>query len=523
MSETFDPGHGPDPQGTPNSDAPAPPASEASPGSAAPGAPGDIPSAATWLPPSGDAPTWVTPPAHPGPAAPGTEGAAGPWTPPGTQPGAPWGAYRVWPGTGRWGPPAGDPAAGGWVPTAGGQPPAGGPWPPPTPWGGAGGWGGGRWGPPGQWPGGPMWPPHEPNRPHPLRVLAVAVAVVVVAAVGIAVGRSSINTPTGSNGLGNNPSASTPPASPGSATIAAKVDPGVVDVNTQLGYQNGEAAGTGMVLTSDGYVLTNNHVIAASTQISVTDVGNGKTYSATVVGEDPSDDVAVLHLTGASGLSTVPLGDSTTVTEGDAVTAIGNAGGAGGTPSVSSGNVIALDQSITASDQSDGASEQLSGLIQTDASLQPGDSGGPLVNTSGRVVGMDTAASSGFQFQQGSSEGFSIPINTAVDIAHQIMGGHASTKIHIGSSALLGVVVRDSSSPSGALVINVESGSPADGAGIAQGDVITSLAGRAVSSATGLTALMLGHHPGDHVQVGWVDSSGQQHAAGVQLTTGPAA
>jgi S1-C subfamily serine protease len=358
-----------------------------------------------------------------------------------------------------------------------------------------------------------------------LRVLAVAVAVVVVAAVGVAVGRTSING-NGNTGLGTpggTPSGLTPHnTAPANSTIAAKVDPGVVDINTQLGFQNGEAAGTGMVLTSTGMVLTNNHVIAGSTQISVTDVGNGQTYTATVVGEDPTDDIAVIHLDGASGLKTVPVGDSSVIDEGDAVTAIGNAGGSGGTPAISSGNVIALDQSITASDESDGNSEQLSGLIQTDATLQPGDSGGPLVDSQGHVVGMDTAASSGFQFQQGASEGFSIPINTALNLAHEIMGNKPSGKVHIGASALIGVIVHDGTSPAGAQVVTVEPGTPADQAGISEGDTVTSLNGRSVDSATGLTALMEGHHPGDHVQIAWVDGSGQQHSASLQLATGPA-
>ena len=532
MSETFDPGQDPAPQGTPGSGTPAPRAPEASPGPAAPNAPGETPSAAT-PPSSGDSPTWVIPPSQTDPGAPG-QGAAGPWT----NPGQPWGTAGPWAAPGQWVPPhPGDPAGGRWIPPTG-QNPSGSPWVPPGAhdpttgawipqgqWSGGGPWGGGRWPP--HWPGGPGWIPPQPppSRPHPLRVLAVAIAVVVVAAVGVAVGRTSINTGgTGFGNVGGNASQSTNPprtVSPASATIAAKVDPGIVDVNTQLGYEDGEAAGTGMVLTSSGIVLTNNHVVAESTQVSVTDVGNGKTYSATVVGEDPSDDVAVIKLTGASGLKTVPLGDSSTVAEGDPVTAIGNAGGVGGTPSVSSGNVVALDQSITASDQSDDASEQLNGLIQTDASLQPGDSGGPLVNANGKVVGMDTAASTGFQFQQGSSQGFSIPINTALGVAHQIMAGHATAKIHVGASALLGVVVQDTTSSSGARVVQVEPGTPADGAGITQGDLITSLGGHTVTSASGLTALMQQHHPGDQVQVGWVDSVGQQHAATVQLASGP--
>jgi S1-C subfamily serine protease len=353
--------------------------------------------------------------------------------------------------------------------------------------------------------------------------------VVIVAAVGVAVGRTSIENGTaGSSTIGSVPSSQAGTGnSGGGATagtgIAATVDPGVVDITTQLGYGGGEAAGTGMVLTSGGEVLTNNHVIDGATSISVTDVGNGKTYTATVVGTDKTNDIAVLRLAGASGLKTVSIGNSSTVAVGNAVTAIGNAQGAGGTPSVATGSITSLDQAITASDQSDGSSEQLTGLIQTSAALQPGDSGGPLVNSQGQVVGMDTAASSGFQFQSGGSEGFAIPINQAVSLARQIMAGQSSNTIHIGPAALIGVRVTDSTNPSGAQIATVEPGSPADAAGLAAGDVINSLGGQTVDSANALSNLMTRHHPGDKVQLGWVDASGAQQSATVQLTTGPAA
>ena len=143
------------------------------------------------------------------------------------------------------------------------------------------------------------------------------------------------------------------------------------------GYQQATAAGTGIVLTSTGEVLTNNHVIEGATSIKVTDIGNGKSYTATVVGYDATQDVAVLHLQGASGLTTASLGDSATVQAGDRVVALGNAEGKGGTPSVATGMVTALNQSIIASDGLSGVNEQLSGLIESNARIKPGDSGGP--------------------------------------------------------------------------------------------------------------------------------------------------
>jgi S1-C subfamily serine protease len=347
----------------------------------------------------------------------------------------------------------------------------------------------------------------------------VAVAVVLVTAVGFAVGRTSIGT---NPGLTGNGATGTSAPSGNAATIAAKVDPGVVDVVSQLAGGAGEAAGTGMVLNATGEILTNNHVVDGATSVSVTDVGNGQTYGATVVGTDATDDVAVLRLQSASGLDTVTLGNSSTLSVGQSLTAIGNAGGVGGTPSVASGTVTALGQSITASDESDGSSEQLAGLIQTDAALQPGDSGGPLVDSGGRVVGMDTAASSGFEFQSGSSQGYSIPINRAVSIARQIMAGRSSDTIHIGPAALIGVEVQPEQGVSGAPVVAVEPASPADGAGIVDGDVIVSVNGQSVGSTTALRSLMVRYHPGDTVTVGWVDQSGASHSASLQLVTGPA-
>ena len=231
--------------------------------------------------------------------------------------------------------------------------------------------------------------------------------------------------------------------------IASRVDPGLVDVVSTLGDQQATAAGTGIVLTSNGEVLTNNHVIDGATSIKVTDVGNGRTYTAKVVGYDASQDVAVIQLQNASGLTVASLGDSSAVKTGDSVTALGNAGGKGGTPSVAAGTVTALNQSITASDEGAGNSEQLTGLIETNANIQPGDSGGSLVNSYGQVIGMDTAASSGTQFQsqsgQAAEQAYAIPINEATSIAKQIEAGTTSATVHIGATAFLGVETQPAS------------------------------------------------------------------------------
>ena len=319
------------------------------------------------------------------------------------------------------------------------------------------------------------------------------------------------------------------------AQITSSVSPGLVDIVSTLGYQQARAAGTGLVLTSSGEILTNNHVINGATSIRATDVGNGRTYTAKVVGYNQSHDIAVLQLQGASGLSTVNLGNSSTAAVGQKVVALGNAGGKGGAPSVVTGQITGLGASITASDAAAGTSEALTGLIHHNAAIQAGDSGGPLVNTAGKVIGINTAASqsNGFQLQSGQqapADAFAIPINEAVSIADQIEAGTGSSTVHIGATGFLGVQITSEDiaaqngvpAGTGALVAGTLPGSPAEQAGLSAGDVITSAAGQPVTSPTGLQTALEQHHPGDSVTIAWTDQSGQTHSASVKLTTGPA-
>jgi S1-C subfamily serine protease len=305
-----------------------------------------------------------------------------------------------------------------------------------------------------------------------------------------------------------------------SSSITSKVDPALVDIDTDLGLEGGAAAGTGMVVTSSGEVITNNHVITGATKITATDIGNGTTYTAHVVGYDYSQDIAVLQLEGASGLKTVSFGDSGSLQVGQNIATIGNAGGVGGTPSAAGGRVSALDQSITAGDEVDGGQEHLSGLIQLEGDLQPGDSGGPLVNSSGEVLGMDTAASSTFQFQSSADQAYAIPISEVQTIASEIASGQASSTLHIGATGLLGVSLQDQSNE-GAEVENVLPDTPAASSGLAAGDVITALNGHTITSPTSLTELMLEQHPGDSVRLTWETQGGAQQSATVTLATGP--
>jgi S1-C subfamily serine protease len=330
--------------------------------------------------------------------------------------------------------------------------------------------------------------------------------------------------PSGSATVPTGPSADSSLATGQADTIAAAVDPSIVDVNTTLGYRGGAGAGTGMILTTAGAILTNNHVVDGATSITVTLVDTGRTYPATVVGTDPTHDVAVIQIHGASGLKPIPMADSSSVGVGDAVVAIGNALGAGGTPAVATGNVTALDQTITVTDDTGANAQTLSGLIQTDAPLQPGDSGGPLLNGSGQVIGIDTAASAGRRFRTGSSVGLAIPINQARAIAAQIQSGQASATTHIGLPGFLGVQIAPTagSAVPGAVVAGVLAGAPAAAAGLGAGDVITAVNGQPITSPQALTAATASHHPGDKVTVGWTDSSGTQHHATIVLASGPA-
>jgi S1-C subfamily serine protease len=303
---------------------------------------------------------------------------------------------------------------------------------------------------------------------------------------------------------------------------------GVVVINTNLAYQGASAAGTGMVLTSNGEILTNNHVIAGATTIEVKIPNTKHTYTATVVGYDVTDDVAVLQLKNASHLRTVTIA-STTPKVGAAVRAVGNANG-GGVLVSAAGRVTAVGRTITVSDD-EGGSETLAGLIETDAALQPGDSGGPLENASGAVVGMDTAASAGFQFARGgagSGDGYAIPIAKALSIAKQIESGTATTKVHVGATGWLGVQVAsaasafDGGSSSGVAVVGVVPNGPAARAGLAAGDVITAIDGKAVTSPSAVQSLVMSKKPGAKLTVRYVDQSGAAGTVTVMLGTGPA-
>jgi S1-C subfamily serine protease len=258
-------------------------------------------------------------------------------------------------------------------------------------------------------------------RHHMARAVGTAALALLLLGTGAGVGIAFAN-PRGAAVAA--PSATPSANPPNTAAIAHSVDPGVVDITSTVGSGrlSGEALGTGLLLTSAGMVVTNNHVIDGATSIQVHIAGRAGTHPARVIGADAPNDVALLQLEGVSGLPTiVPGGSSPAV--GDGVVAIGNALGLGGAPTVSNGTVTALGRSIEASDPAGGGTEALSGLIQTDSPIQPGDSGGALVNLSGQVVGLITAAATGTSTRSASGVGFAIPIANIMTIVNQIRSG----------------------------------------------------------------------------------------------------
>ncbi|HVS85967.1 MAG TPA: trypsin-like peptidase domain-containing protein [Gaiellaceae bacterium] len=308
--------------------------------------------------------------------------------------------------------------------------------------------------------------------------------------------------------------------SPKAPTSKPVANQGIVNIYTTLGFEDASAAGTGMIVSPGGLVYTNNHVIRGATVLSAVDVLTHKRYTATVVGYDVYDDVAVLKLEHATRLRTIPLGTSATLKVGAKVYAVGNAAGAG-KPKLASGTITGLNRQITASDES-GATETLTRMIATDAPVEPGDSGGPLYNALGRVIGITTAGNGSFTFSSGGDRGFAIPINKVKALAKSILTATtSSTRIHVGATAFLGVGIDPSADVGGAAVTQVISGQSAEAAGLQPGDVITSLDGRQVTSQTDLQAAVLQLKPGTAVAIEWLDQNGEPQTGTITPQSGP--
>jgi S1-C subfamily serine protease len=289
---------------------------------------------------------------------------------------------------------------------------------------------------------------------------------------------------------------------------------GVVLVTTNLQYQNAAAAGSGIVLTKTGEILTNNHVIRGATTIKVTVPSTKRTYTADVLGYDIGDDIALIKLEGATNLATATRADSSKLKIGDLSTAVGNANG-GGKLVIARGKVTGLDRAITVNDDQ-GGTANLSGLIQTSARLVPGDSGGPLLDAKGRVIGVDAAGSnSAFR----PSAGWAIPINKAISLVHQMEAGTATSLVHIGKTAFLGVTPQDT--PNGVTIESVLDGLPAAAAGLDRGFVITAIDDLQIQTVDNLRAAIFAHHPGDMVTIAYLDATGTAATASITFADGP--
>ena len=369
------------------------------------------------------------------------------------------------------------------------------------------------------------------------------------------------------------PSNASPGVSNSEQAIVNKVAPGLVIINTTLQYNSERAAATGMVINSDGLVLTNNHVIEDSTSITA-QTANGHQYRAKVLGYDVTGDIALIQLEGASGLKTVPLGDSASVKTGDSVVGMGNAEGQYTIVPVT-GQVTALNQTITAGDQGGSITQEtLHNMIQTNANIVAGDSGGPLANSAGQVIGMDTAGNDGGFAVQQSSAGYAIPIDNALAVARQIAQGQASSTVSIGYPPFMGIYIGQGSNSdpqaqaqqqngsfggngaggngfggngfggngnqscatsngnlgpvdnianvsSGTLILGTICNSPAAAVGMTAGSVITAVNGQAIGSPDSLTGVVSKFRPGDTISVTWVSPSGQHTTSTIKLTEGP--
>ncbi|CAJ1578837.1 trypsin-like peptidase domain-containing protein [[Mycobacterium] wendilense] len=310
------------------------------------------------------------------------------------------------------------------------------------------------------------------------------------------------------------------------ALAIAQVEPTLVQITTMNDFQGVIGNGTGIVVSPDGLVLTNHHVVQGANVIRATSVATGQGFDADVVGYARSDDIALLRLRGASGLPVAPLGDSNTVMLGEPVMTIGNANGTGAALTHETGEITALDRTIEAEDELTGSSHALGGLIESSTNLRSGDSGGALVNSAGQVIGMNAAATVNFRLDgqvTPGGQGFAIPINRVLDVANQIRAGIPSAEVHIGPSAMLGIGV-DANPRRGSRGLPVRSllrGGPADVAGLRAGDIIVAIDGRPISSANDLTSMLDARYPGDVIDVAWLQPNGVPRAAKVTLVPGP--
>ncbi len=367
-----------------------------------------------------------------------------------------------------------------------------------------------------------------PKRQRPwLRQTGALVAAVVISAAATGGVVHAIDS-------GNTKNATPPAASPTSVSnlpsaaqlstsvksALAKIEPSVVIINDTVttsgngrggfggfgGFQ-ADGAGTGIIISSDGYVVTNAHVVNGASNIKVTLPNNGGTHDASVVGMDTTKDLAVIKVSGVSGLTAATFANSDTVQVGDSVIAVGNALGYGGSPTVTEGIISAKGRSLSDSE------DNLSGLFQTDAAINPGNSGGPLVDTNGDVVGINVAVATGTSTEPAQNIGFTIPSNTVVQAIPDLKAGKSSTGNN-QSTTYLGVEIADAQN--GAGIVAVQPGSPAAKAGLQPNDVITKFNNTTITGSSDLQQAVRSQKPGDTVTL-TVDRNGNPVTVKVTL------
>lgn len=310
------------------------------------------------------------------------------------------------------------------------------------------------------------------------------------------------------------------------ARVVCAVGPALVRIATTLAYQpGGGMRATGLIIDRYGHVLTNNHVVAGAGSISLTEVATGHVHPGTVTGTDIADDLAVVRMSDPAGTNAPTIGDSAPLRAGQHVYAIGAASGTCGTTQISPGHITALNQSVAVRDEVERDPVTLSGLILTDVKVRPGYSGGALADERGRVVGVVTGGTvSGADDRDQAA--FAIPINTAAYVARQMIAGSGTARIHVGPTASLGIAVAAAQDVAyapyvtGAVVVRIEYGAPAERLGMAVGDEILTLGGHPVRSAIDVARVLNVHRPGERIALTW-DASGVRHAGSAVLVAGP--
>ncbi|MFI5714463.1 S1C family serine protease [Nocardia sp. NPDC051750] len=311
-----------------------------------------------------------------------------------------------------------------------------------------------------------------------------------------------------------------PPLDAGEVT--RDISPVLVNITAAARPFGAAAAGSGIVLTGDGQVLTSHHVVKGAKTVRVTRVADGAVYAAEVLGYDARADIALLSLTGAAGLAPARIGSSAGLRVQDEVLAVGNAGGSGAATAVP-GRISDLDSTIMAFNEQDLSRQALTGMLEIEAPVSSGQSGGALTDHTGAVVGVIAAASGERDPPPGRSvdppNGYAVPIDAAMRIVRQIRSGTPTESVHIGPTATLGVLISDAG-PRGARIDMAIPGLPAQTAGLASGDIVTSIDGRAVTSARALRAAIDTRKPTEVVQLEVLEADGDERVVSVRLAAG---